>query len=112
MPRLAVIETPAMQRLRRRPDARDRRGHVTRGLLDALDDRELAAVLAHELAHIRNGDARLGLIAAVFVGVISLGFDAMTRGRRVARAGRASQAAAAGGSAAIAMAAGWRWSAC
>ena len=33
----------------------------------------------------------LGLIAAVFVGVISLGFDSMTRGRRVARAGRATQ---------------------
>ena len=32
---------------------------VTRGLLDALDDEELAAVLAHEASHIRNGDTRL-----------------------------------------------------
>ena len=32
---------------------------VTRGLLDELDDDELAAVLAHELAHIANGDIRL-----------------------------------------------------
>lgn len=32
---------------------------VTRGLLDALDDDELAAVLAHEAAHIRNGDTRV-----------------------------------------------------
>ena len=30
---------------------------VTRGLVDALDDRELDAVLAHELAHVANGDA-------------------------------------------------------
>jgi heat shock protein HtpX len=59
--------------------------------MEALDDRELRAVLAHELAHIRNGDARLGLIAAVFVGVISLGFDMMTRTRRVARAGASSR---------------------
>jgi heat shock protein HtpX len=59
--------------------------------MNGLDDRELAAVLAHELAHIRNGDARLGLIAAVFVGVISLGFDTMTRARRVGRAGGSGQ---------------------
>ena len=32
---------------------------VTRGLIDGLDDEELAAVIAHELAHIANGDIRL-----------------------------------------------------
>lgn len=32
---------------------------VTRGLIDGLDDDELAAVIAHELAHVRNGDIRL-----------------------------------------------------
>jgi Zn-dependent protease with chaperone function len=32
---------------------------VTRGLLDTLDDDELAAVLAHEASHIRQGDTRL-----------------------------------------------------
>ena len=32
---------------------------VTRGLLDRLDDDELAAVLAHEASHIRHGDTRL-----------------------------------------------------
>ena len=32
---------------------------VTRGLLDLLDDDELAAVLAHEASHIRQGDTRL-----------------------------------------------------
>ncbi len=32
---------------------------VTRGLLDRLDDDELAAVLAHEASHIRNGDTKL-----------------------------------------------------
>jgi heat shock protein HtpX len=32
---------------------------VTRGLLDQLDDDELAAVLAHEASHIRQGDTRL-----------------------------------------------------
>lgn len=32
---------------------------VTRGLLERLDDDELAAVLAHEASHIRNGDTRV-----------------------------------------------------
>ena len=32
---------------------------VTRGLLERLDDDELAAVLAHEASHIRNGDTRM-----------------------------------------------------
>jgi hypothetical protein len=32
---------------------------VTRGLLDQLDDDELAAVIAHQAAHIRNGDTEV-----------------------------------------------------
>ena len=88
MPRLSVIETAAMNAYASGLTRDKGSVTVTRGLMDSLDDRELRAVLAHELAHIRNGDARLGLIAAVFVGIISLGFDMMTRGRRAARAGR------------------------
>lgn len=85
MPRLAVIETPAMNAFASGLSRETGAVTVTRGLMNGLDDRELQAVLAHELSHIRNGDARLGLIAAVFVGIISLGFDMMTRTRRVAR---------------------------
>ncbi|RYJ01995.1 MAG: peptidase M48 Ste24p, partial [Acetobacteraceae bacterium] len=44
--------------------------------------RELAAVLAHELTHIRNGDARLAVVAAVFAGVVSLPGELMVRGGR------------------------------
>jgi Zn-dependent protease with chaperone function len=40
---------------------------VTRGLLEALDDEELAAVVAHEVAHIRNGDIRLMAAANVLM---------------------------------------------
>lgn len=87
MPRLAVIETPAMNAYAAGLSRETGSVTVTRGLMQGLDDRELQAVLAHELSHIRNGDARLGLVAAVFVGIISLGFDMMTRTRRVARAG-------------------------
>jgi heat shock protein HtpX len=44
---------------------------VTRGLISALNDQELEAVLGHELTHIRNGDVRMMVIAVVIAGVIS-----------------------------------------
>ena len=43
---------------------------VTRGLLDSLNDAELAAVLAHELSHIRNGDIRLMAAANIFMATL------------------------------------------
>ena len=59
--------------------------------MQTLSDAELEGVLAHELTHIRNGDARLAVVAAVFAGVLSLipdlvmrsfRFGAVTGGRR------------------------------
>ena len=44
---------------------------MTSGLLDALDDAEIEAVLGHELTHIRNGDVRMLVIAVIIAGVIS-----------------------------------------
>jgi heat shock protein HtpX len=44
---------------------------VTRGLINALNDQEMEAVLGHELTHIRNGDVRMLVIAVVIAGVIS-----------------------------------------
>jgi heat shock protein HtpX len=43
---------------------------VTSGLLAALDDAELEAVLGHELTHIRNGDVRMLVIAVIIAGAI------------------------------------------
>ena len=45
---------------------------VTTGLLDALDDPELEAVLAHEMTHVINRDVRLMVIASVFAGIVTL----------------------------------------
>lgn len=75
LPRLSVIESPARNAFAAGLTPDRSMVAVTRGLMDALDDRELSAVLAHELAHIRNGDARLGVIATVFCGVITLVTD-------------------------------------
>ena len=48
---------------------------ATTGLLESMNERELAGVMAHEIAHVRNRDVRLMTIAAVFVGVIMLVTD-------------------------------------
>jgi len=44
---------------------------VTHGLINALNDKEIEAVLGHELTQIRNGDVRMLVIAVVIAGVIS-----------------------------------------
>jgi heat shock protein HtpX len=45
---------------------------VTSGLRRLMSPRELEAVLAHEISHIRNRDVRLMTLAAVLVGVIAM----------------------------------------
>ena len=64
---------------------------VTTGLLRTMPKRELEAVLAHEVAHIRNRDTYLMTMATVFAGVIALvadlGFRTLAYGGRNRRAG-------------------------
>ena len=45
---------------------------ATTGLLRHLSDEEIAAVMAHELAHIRNHDTTIMTITATFAGAISM----------------------------------------
>jgi len=45
---------------------------VTRGLLERLDREELQAVIAHDMAHIRNLDTRYGQFVSVLVGTTVL----------------------------------------
>src|SRR4249919_4148989 len=52
---------------------------VTRGLINALNDQEIEAVLGHELTHIRNGDVRMLVIAVVIAGVVSFAAELMFR---------------------------------
>ena len=101
MPRLAVIPSRARNAFATGLTPDKAGVTVTQGLLDALDDREISAVIAHELAHIRNGDARLGVVAAVFVGVITLITDTVWQGLRMwwhlGRAGRRTRHGSSGG---------------
>ncbi|ABL01161.1 zinc metalloprotease HtpX [Pelobacter propionicus] len=45
---------------------------ATAGILRILSSEELAGVMAHELAHVRNRDILVGTIAATFAGAISM----------------------------------------
>lgn len=58
-PRFGVVEVDALNALTVGEGPAHGLIAVTRGLLDRLDDDELAAVLAHEASHIRNGDTRV-----------------------------------------------------
>jgi Zn-dependent protease with chaperone function len=69
-PYVGVIDSPAMNAFACGIRRRDAVLVFTRGLIDGLDDDELAAVAAHELTHVVNGDIRL--IAAANVCLNSL----------------------------------------
>ena len=45
---------------------------ATTGLLSRLTKEEIAAVMAHELAHIKNRDTTIMVVAATFAGAISM----------------------------------------
>lgn len=72
MPDLYVIETytPNAFAAGRCPESSSIA--VTRGLIERLNRSELEAVLAHEMAHIKNYDIRIATIAATVVMVISI----------------------------------------
>src|SRR3954466_16072448 len=58
-PYVGVIDSPALNAFACGIRQKDAVLVFTRGLIDGLDDDELAAVAAHEIIHIVNGDIRL-----------------------------------------------------
>jgi heat shock protein HtpX len=70
MPKLKVMESPALNAFATGMNEKQYSITVTTGLLAALDDAEVEAVLGHELTHIRNGDVRMMVIAVIIAGVI------------------------------------------
>lgn len=83
MPALYMIDSDQRNAFASGVRAKDYSITVTRGLVEALDDAEVEAVLAHELTHIRNRDVQLLVISAVFVGIITLVGDLLVRSPRI-----------------------------
>lgn len=71
MPQFEVIDSPALNAFATGIDDKSYRIVLTRGIIERLHDDELEAVIGHELTHIMNRDARLLVIAVIFVGMIS-----------------------------------------
>ena len=71
MPQVNIVDDPQLNAFASGIDDKTYTVTVTTGLLDRLDDDELAGVIGHELTHIRNKDTRLLITSIVFVGIIS-----------------------------------------
>src|SRR5712671_6174678 len=70
MPKLKVMDSPALNAFASGLNRRQYSVTVTTGLLKALNDQEIEAVLGHELTHIRNGDVQLMVVAVIIAGVV------------------------------------------
>jgi heat shock protein HtpX len=70
MPKLKVIDTDAINAFATGLNRRQYAITVTTGLMNELNDREMEAVLGHELTHIRNGDVQLMVVAVIIAGVV------------------------------------------
>ncbi len=79
MPRLEIIDTPALNAYAAGLREGDYTIAVTRGLLERLEPAEVEAVLAHELTHIRNRDTQLMVIAVIFAGIFGFIGDMLIR---------------------------------
>ena len=71
MPEINIVDDPQLNAFASGINDKTYTVTVTTGLLDLLDDDELAGVIGHELTHIRNKDTRLLITSIVFVGIIS-----------------------------------------
>jgi heat shock protein HtpX len=72
MPKVYVVEDKQLNAYASGIDEKTYAVTVTRGLLNTLNDEELAGVIGHELTHIKNRDTRLLIVSIVFVGIFSM----------------------------------------
>ncbi len=71
MPRVYVIEQQAPNAFATGRDPKHAVVAVTAGILDIVNERELRAVLSHELSHVRNRDTLVMAVVASIAGAIS-----------------------------------------
>jgi heat shock protein HtpX len=78
-PRVYIIDDPAPNAFATGRDPKHALVAVTTGLLDIMDDRELSAVMAHEMGHVQNYDIRVSMITFGLVSAIGLISDIVLR---------------------------------
>lgn len=79
MPKVYIIDDPAPNAFATGRDPKHAHVAATQGILDLMDDRELEAVMAHEMAHVQNYDIRVMMIVFGLVSAIGLIADVMAR---------------------------------
>ena len=70
MPKLKIVESEALNAYATGLNQRQYAVTVTTGLLNALNDQEVEAVLGHELTHVRNGDVQMMVVAVIIAGAV------------------------------------------
>lgn len=79
MPKVYIIDDPAPNAFATGRDPKHAIVGATTGLLEIMDKRELEAVMAHEMSHVRNYDIRVSMIAFGLVSAIGLLADIALR---------------------------------
>ena len=79
MPKVYIIDDPAMNAFATGRDPKHASVALTTGLINHLENEELEGVIAHELSHIKNYDIRLMMIVIICIGIITLLADWLLR---------------------------------
>lgn len=79
MPKVYIIDDSAPNAFATGRDPKHAIVAATTGLIDIMDDRELAAVMAHEMGHVQNYDIRVSMIAFGLVSAIGILSDIVIR---------------------------------
>lgn len=89
-PRVAVIETEALNAFATGMSPQKATIGVTRGLLKSLNREQLQGVVAHEMGHVLNLDIRYMAAVGIMVGLIALVSDLALRSLRMGGRSRSS----------------------
>lgn len=79
MPKVYIVDDPAPNAFATGRDPQHAHVAATTGILDLMDDRELEAVMAHEMGHVQNYDIRVMMIVFGLVSAIGLIADVFLR---------------------------------
>lgn len=79
MPKVYIINDPAPNAFATGRDPKHAVVGATTGLLEIMNDRELTAVMAHEIGHVKNYDIRVSTISFGLVSAIGLLADIVLR---------------------------------
>ncbi len=78
-PKVYIIDDPAPNAFATGRDPKHAIVGATTGLIEIMDDRELDAVMAHEMGHVQNYDIRVSMIAFGLVSAIAILSDLVLR---------------------------------